>query len=121
MKIRTSRKGGFTLVEIMIVVAIIGLLASIAIPNVVNARKTAQMQGCISNMHTIDGAKQTWALERSQGPDATPSEDDLKPYLSNRKMPKCPGGGNYTIGSVGVLPSCSLSTQPEKPHVISTD
>ena len=71
MKKRTSRQGGFTLVEIMIVVAIIGLLASIAIPNFVKARTTAQMNACISNLRQIDGAIQLWAAETKQGETAT--------------------------------------------------
>src|SRR5437870_11102819 len=66
MNIRTSRKSGFTLVEIMIVVAIIGLLAAIAIPNFIKARTTSQMNACINNLRQIDGAEQQWALETKQ-------------------------------------------------------
>ena len=56
MKINTSRKAGFTLVEIMIVVAIIGLLAAIAIPNFVKARNTSQTNACINNLRQIEAS-----------------------------------------------------------------
>ena len=107
--------------EIMIVVAIIGLLAAIAVPNFVKARNTAQATGCINNLRQIDGAKQTWALEKGMGPDATPTADDLGNYIkkdSKGNIPGCPAQGAYTIGSVGTLPTCSLSTRTDTPHVI---
>ena len=91
MKKRTSRQGGFTLVEIMIVVAIIGLLASIAIPNFVKARTSAQTNVCISNMHQIDGAMQLWAAETKQGETAPVTPADVLPYLKNAVV--CPSGG----------------------------
>lgn len=109
MKIRTTREGGFTLVEIMIVVAIIGLLATIAIPNFVKARTTAQMNACISNLRQIDGAVQTWALETKQDESAVPQFSDISSYLKNAVV--CPSGGktfadSYTLGSVAEKPKC---------------
>jgi prepilin-type N-terminal cleavage/methylation domain-containing protein len=109
MKKRTARQGGFTLVEIMIVVAIIGLLASIAIPNFVKARTTAQMHACISNLQQIDGAIQMWATETKQGETATVTAADILPYLKNSVT--CPSGGktfadSYAVSTVQTKPTC---------------
>jgi type II secretory pathway pseudopilin PulG len=96
-------------VEIMIVVAIIGLLASIAIPNFVKARTTAQMNACISNLRVIDGAIQQWALDTKQGDTATVTAADILPYLKNSVT--CPSGGktfadSYAVSTVQVRPTC---------------
>jgi prepilin-type N-terminal cleavage/methylation domain-containing protein len=111
MRIKTNRKSGFTLVEIMIVVAIIGLLAAIAIPNFVKARGTAQKNACINNLRQIDGAKEQWALENKakQGDTVPVDANNLPSYLKGG-MPQCPGGGgDYTVGTVGTPPTCTLS------------
>jgi prepilin-type N-terminal cleavage/methylation domain-containing protein len=107
MQINKNLKAGFTLVEIMIVVAIIGLLAAIAIPNFVKARETAQKNACINNLRQIDGAKQQWALETKAASDATPVDNDIAPYLKGNVMPVCPvGEAAYTINSVTTVPTC---------------
>src|SRR3954452_25270682 len=109
MNIKKSRKSGFTLVKIMIVVAIIGLLAAIAIPNFVKARTTSQQNACINNLRQVDGAIQQWALEFKKDPAANVVETDVTPYLKNSVI--CPSGGtafsdSYTLATVADRPVC---------------
>jgi prepilin-type N-terminal cleavage/methylation domain-containing protein len=119
MKIQFLRKKGFTLVEIMIVVAIIGLLAGIAIPNFIKARETARKNACVNNLRLIDSAIQQWALEENKNSTDQVSVDKLTTYLNrggtgaiNGTGPgavKCPSGGTYTVTTVDARPTCSKS------------
>jgi prepilin-type N-terminal cleavage/methylation domain-containing protein len=105
MKTTISLNRGFTLVEIMIVVAIIGLLSVIAIQNFNMARKNTQKTTCYKNLKNIDGVKKTYAInERKEGSEEV-SLQDLKSHLSRR--PVCPGGGEYSLGTVDEKTTCS--------------
>jgi prepilin-type N-terminal cleavage/methylation domain-containing protein len=114
-QIRGHPNAGFTLVEIMIVVAIIGLLAAIGIPNFVKARETSQTNACINNLRMIDEAKQEWGLELGQAAGVTPSSGELAPYMnhSGNVMPVCPLSGAtgpaYNIQSLTNAPTCPNS------------
>jgi type II secretion system protein G len=109
---------GFTLVEIMIVVAIIGIIIAIAVPAFLRARENSRGRACQENLAKIDGAKEQYALEQKVGNNAGVSMDDLitppgttgsgEGYL--KKTPVCPAGGSYTVNNVGVNPTCSYTS-----------
>lgn len=63
---------------------------------------------CLNNLRLIDDAKQQWAKDFNKPDRAVPSEKDLSPYLKNKMLPACPGGGIYLINAVGELPTCSV-------------
>lgn len=110
MQLKNNRKAGFTLVEIMIVVAIIGLLAAIAIPNFVKARTASQKNACINNLRQIDGAKSTFALENKKvGGDTVNTTDIYGDDKYIKVAPGCPASGTYTIGTVDAKPACSIA------------
>ena len=109
MQISTSRRSAFTLVQIMIVVAIIGLLAAIAIPNFIKAREASQRNACIANLKQIDGAKNTWALEQKKVSADVPNDTDLfGATLYIREKPGCPANGTYSLLAVSSKPTCTV-------------
>ena len=123
---KNSRKAGFTLVEIMIVVAIIGLLAAIAIPNFIKARATSQANACINNLRQFDGGEQEWALENHQASTVAPTSLANLVTLGYVRTPgglspNCPAGGTYTAqATIASTPTwlCSLGNTVTPPHVL---
>ena len=105
------RKGGFTLIEIMIVVLIIAILLAIAIPNFLRARETSRAKSCMANMRQMETAKEQWAMDTKAAATATPTAANLVPdYIKGTAgvLPGCPSTGTYTIGNMSTRPVCSI-------------
>ena len=111
------KAAGFTLVEIMIVVLIIGILLAIAIPNFVTARNSSRSRACVANLKQIDSAKQQYIMDNKLASTVTPTSANLAPtYI--RAFPTCPASGSYTIGDGNTNPSCSFS-DTQYPHALT--
>ena len=118
---------GFTLVEIMIVVAIIGIIIAIAVPAFLRARENSRGRACQTNLKQIDGAMEQYALEFKVPKGGSIAMTDLtKPpkagtgegYL--KVEPTCPSSGTYTVTALGTAVTCSIGSTnaPFEPHIL---
>ncbi len=105
---KTAHKSGFTLVEIMIAVTIIGFLSGLAIPAFMKSRRTSQASRCVGNMRQIESAKEQWAMETFGDVGSPCSAADVSPYLKGG-FPICPASGTYTVNPVGSNVACSIA------------
>ncbi|MEO6786650.1 MAG: prepilin-type N-terminal cleavage/methylation domain-containing protein [Chthoniobacteraceae bacterium] len=114
MKTFSSKRGGFTLVEIMIVVAIIALLAAIAVPNFLRSRKRSQATAILEDMRIIDGAVDQYAIESKKSPGDTVGWSDIQLYVKT-------GTRLYTSGGTDVLGNAiTLPTVDNPPKISDT-
>lgn len=108
MKRKNTKRQGFTLVEIMIVVLIIGILLAIAVPNFIKARETSRTKTCIANLRQYESAKEQYIMENNLASTVVPTNANLSPdYM--KSVPTCPSGGTYTVGAGNANPTCSIA------------
>jgi prepilin-type N-terminal cleavage/methylation domain-containing protein len=105
--LKNRKTKGFTLIEIMIVVLIIGVLLAIAVPNFMNARETSRTKACVANLKQIDAAKEQWAMDNNANNGDAVVDAEVETFLKKGR-PICPSGGTYTYNAVGTDPTCSV-------------
>jgi prepilin-type N-terminal cleavage/methylation domain-containing protein len=108
-KFARTLRHGFTLVEIMIVVLIIGILLAIAVPNFIKARESSRTKSCIANLKQIDAAKEQYMIDNkvTTCPSTVSTYVGATSYIKN--TPVCPAGGTYTVNDATTNPACDQS------------
>ena len=111
---RRTKRAGFTLVETLIVISIIGILLNIAVPSLKNAHYKAQGRACTANLRRIQYAKSTYMMEKNL-PASTPESSFTSGVLYGKgkyleTAPVCPSKGTYSVGSGAADPSCSYGS-----------
>jgi prepilin-type N-terminal cleavage/methylation domain-containing protein len=105
---------GFTLIEIVIVLAIVAVILAIALPNYLTSGSKSKKTICINNLKLIDAAIDQWAMENNI-PDGADPSDDIYSYIKGKK-PECPSGGEYTLYPVGSKPQVRCSLEDAEDH-----
>lgn len=105
---KSRQQVAFTLVEIMVVVALIGLLAAVAVPSFIKSRRTARQNACINNLRQIDSAKEQAALTYKWQAGGQPTTAVVNLYIKGASTPQCPSGGSYSYNYLGTNPTCNV-------------
>ncbi|MBI5705566.1 MAG: prepilin-type N-terminal cleavage/methylation domain-containing protein [Armatimonadetes bacterium] len=117
-RIKSRHIWAFTLIEMMIVILVIGILLSIAVPQWLHARENSRSTSCVSNLKRITDAKELFAHESNMNTGDNCDMSDLWPdYLQGSNAPSCPAGGTYTIEVIGNDPTCSY-VSALFPHIL---
>ena len=122
----TTKRGGFTLVEIMIVVAIIALLASIAVPNFLRSRKRSQATQILEDLRQIDSAKDQFAIEFNKKGNDPVVWADVQTYLkAGTRLYTSTGndlfGNAFTLNNIDTAPQVNAATKTELGSVAPND